>query len=787
MAAPVVSAVLAHLIARFPETEPGLLLSALYVTAENPNGEGRTNEFGHGVVKPLEAIRWLQSRVGGVDEDAIDDEQKIDFDEIGDAPIMLLVDTSGSMGDQVDGRVKLEAVKESMIHILADMDSDSVVGLRTYPSIHGPDCNSGEPRIPLSEPTYEAEAIIAALESGGDTPTAEALSAAFAEISESGLSHARIVLFSDGESNCGDPCQVAATFATSGIEVVVDTGAFRTSPAGSDELECISMETGGEFVDIEQGPEIAEFFRSNTLPNIEVELKLPDSALPSTEPFEDQQQVEAVVRNDSNVAAKNVIIALEVEGRLGPTRDLVSVGNIAAGATSSVSWPLRPGFSVIGSDIDVGISATASNTEELASSVGVVAVEDPNSAKDAGPILGEGQIVVMGDQLLSGVGSSTQVSYGGCDRTGEVGLLAVFGQPLERSVACANAVIAHLVTPDWAKGVDSQINQLGELIDGTDAVNAVVLSIGATDFGLSELAQECVLSLVTCDSEVSGIATEVWLGGSIAGDGPQRATALSGLVKAVAAVDERLNADREPSRQASILLLAQPRAFPFANGACFERWQGDDAPLLTQRELDLYHYFVSVFNGTLEAAANAAQQLGFPVVFVDTTETAYLPDHTACSDESYVHSLEPLLEAGSGVASELAERGILAAVGENLNEDAVAAFSERFLTPNRYGEQALANAVLNWSRTDQASEAHDTLDERFAQRTKGVAASIDSPDRAATQILGTNQQITSEPDHVWTATASVSYLEHWSSRPFNPTTESWHPPSPTRPELRNYP
>ena len=758
MAAPMVSAVLAHLIARYPNLGPDLIVQAMYATAENPNGEVWTKEFGHGLVRPLEAIRWLDNNVAIADEVESGDEQEIDYDEIekttGDTPVILIMDTSRSMGDTVDGQIKLEVAKASILEFLATTSPTRQVALRTYPAISGYECNPGELRIAPSPKTYEMEAIVQGLRADGGTPTAEALRAALGDILDSGFKQAEIVLVSDGESTCDPPCDVASEIAAAGVEVTVRTAGFRLSPEGDEELRCVAEATEGTHVVIEEGEELGEFYERNSKPDLEVELNLPDSALPSTEPYEEGQPAEAVIRNDSNVAAKNVIVAFEVGDGPEPERDLVSVGNIAAGATSSVSWSLRPGFSMIGSDIDLGLSATASNTEEVASTVGVVAVEDPNIAEDAGPILGVGEILLMGDQLLSGVGSSRQVSYGGCDRTGEVGLLAVFGQPSERSVACANAVLAHLVTPDWAKGVDSQINQFDELMDDSGVVNAVVLSIGATDFGLSELAQECVLSPVACDSEVSGVATEAWLGGSIAGDGPQRATALSELVRAMAVIDEQVNGDRERSRQAPILLLAQPRAFSFANGACFERWQGNDAPLLTQRELDLYHYFVSALNGTLEAAANAAQQLGFPVFFVDTTETAYLPDHTACSDESYVNSLEPLLEAGSGVASELAERGILAAVGEDLNEGAVAAFSERFLTPNRYGEQALANAVLNWSRTDVASEAHGMLDERFAQRTKGVAASIGSPARSATRVLGTNQLITSEPDHVWTATAS---------------------------------
>ena len=37
-----------------------------------------------------------------------------------------------------------------------------------------------------------------------------------------------------------------------------------------------------------------------------------------------------------------------------------------------------------------------------------------------------------------------------------------------------------------------------------------------------------------------------------------------------------------------------------------------------------------------------AQELGLPVFYVGTTESAYLPGHTVCSAEPYVQNLEPL-------------------------------------------------------------------------------------------------------------------------------------------------
>ena len=773
-ATPIVSAILAHLIARFPisrfehsgsddldyAAHAKRLVDALYSTAEKPDDKEWTKEFGFGKVRPLDAIEWLERQTS--DSGSV----SVDFgnieEETGEIPVILVADTSGSMGDIVNGEMKLDVAKASLLKFLSTTNPTRPIALRTYPAASINECNSGELRIDFAPRRVEMEAIILGLQADGQTPTAEALMAAVEDIRAAGFSQAEIALFSDGLANCADPCQVAEDIAASGVDIRVHVGAFVDSVEGREKLKCIARKTEGSYMegsDVESAfaAELDEFLERNSRPLLEVTFELPGSVLPSTDPAGEFQQAEAVVRNDSNVAAKDVVVVLETADGSGPTRRPVAVGNIAPGAEVTVSWPLRPGFESVGTELGLGLSATAANTEEVVTSTGAVAVEDPNVADDAGPILGVGQIVVMGDQLLSGVGTSTRGSHGGCRRSREIGLLEVFGQRAERSVACANALIVHLAAPDWAKDVDSQVNQLSVLMEGGGAINAVILSVGATDFGLSELARRCVLSAVPCDSEVSGTPTEVWLGGSVAGGGPRQAAASAQLVRALGAVDRALNApwDGSPrARQVPILLLAQPRAFPFVHGACFERWQGGAAPLMTQPELNLYHHLVSAVNGTLEAAAVAAQELGLPVFYVGTTESAYLPDHTACSAEPYVQSLEPLAEAGPGAIVTLAERGVAGVAGEDFDNDVLVELGEEFLAPNGHGEQALANAVLRWSQSDEAREADDFVTDEFARRSAGVAPPISGPTPGEIRPLGRAGRLAVESGGGWTASAS---------------------------------
>ena len=683
-------------------------------------------------MRPLDAIHWLEDHFAAGDDAESADKWEIDYAELdeakGETPLLLVVDTSGSMGDSIEGELKLDLAKRSILKFLAGTSPTRQVALRSYPAKGGSECHSGELQIDFSTLTSEVENIVRHLQADGNTPTAEALQAALEDIRNAGFTQAEIALFSDGESKCADPCLAAEEIAASGVEIRVHVGAFVASGQGRAELKCIADKTHGTYTEINDASAFAEGFdelvERNIKPRLQIALSLPDHVAPSADPAAAVKYAKAVVQNDSNVSARDVVVSFELAGRSKPTRRMVAIGNIASGGASTATWGLRPGFARVGTELSLKASVTAANAAEVVTAVGSVAVANPNVASDAGPILGVGQIVVMGDQLLSGAGSSTGGHNGGCTSGRHHGLLEAFGQSPERSLACTNASISQLATPDRVKGVDSQINRLAELVADRNLVDGVILSIGATDFGLSTLARECVLSVFSCDMEISGVATETWLARTIAGEGSRREMALAELVRAFGAIDRELNPTGGESQQTPILLLAQPRAFPFVSGSCFARWQGDDPPLLTQRELDLYHHFVSAVNGTLEAAASGAQDLGLPVFYVHTTETAYLPDHTACSTEPYVRSLEPLLDVKPAAIIEIAESGALGLVDDETGTDELAEFSETFLAPNAYGEQALANALLRWSRTDEASEAHEFLNDAFVRRSAGVAAPL---------------------------------------------------------------
>ena len=67
MAAPMVAAVVAHMKARYPEATVKQIVDALTETANNPQGAGKTNDYGHGIVDPVAALEHLASQFEDVE------------------------------------------------------------------------------------------------------------------------------------------------------------------------------------------------------------------------------------------------------------------------------------------------------------------------------------------------------------------------------------------------------------------------------------------------------------------------------------------------------------------------------------------------------------------------------------------------------------------------------------------------------------------------------------------------------------------------------------------------
>ncbi|WP_170321422.1 VWA domain-containing protein [Acrocarpospora pleiomorpha] len=158
----------------------------------------------------------------------------------GSRAVIFLVDTSGSMAGTKLGQAK--SALNASVNALSQAD---VAGLQNF----GGNCGDGGTlQVPPSSTNRtELHEAIDGLSASGGTPTTDALELAAANF-PSAATEKILVLVSDGESTCGDPCPTAKQLHDQlGISFTAYTVGFQTSGQAETELSCIADATGGKY------------------------------------------------------------------------------------------------------------------------------------------------------------------------------------------------------------------------------------------------------------------------------------------------------------------------------------------------------------------------------------------------------------------------------------------------------------------------------------------------------------------------------------------------------------
>ena len=116
--------------------------------------------------------------------------------------VMLVLDASGSMWGQIDGRSKIEIAREATGKVVSDWDPANQIGLIAYGHRRKGDCSDIETLIPLGP--LEGDVFmdtVNALNPKGMTPLSQAVIDAAAAL-KSSEQKATVILVSDGEETC---------------------------------------------------------------------------------------------------------------------------------------------------------------------------------------------------------------------------------------------------------------------------------------------------------------------------------------------------------------------------------------------------------------------------------------------------------------------------------------------------------------------------------------------------------------------------------------------------------
>ena len=578
-----------------------------------------------------------------------------------DAPVMLVVDTSGSMADRDEaGTVKVEGAKTAILELLEQLPPTSRIGMRTYPA-GGDACGTGRLDFDVAQRDPGAmSAVVRALRADGGTPTAEALQAAADDVRDAGFEAATVVLVSDGESTCEPPCPVAQRLVDEGFDLTVNTVGFRIDSAGEDELRCIAEATGGSYTDVQDSAELGERLAATQAPRLSVDVDAPESYSPSTSAA---ITVTATVENTSAVLARDVRASLvfsagAASGSPTVLRPLRVLGNVEAGGTTTVTWTVYPALAGGGpGQFDWTLRVSGVRVAPLSLS-GSISVREFALSDAARWLQDTRHAVVLGDSYSSGEGAGDYGDAGRCHRSPHTYAEQLLPDATVTNLACSGAVVHDYWAPQAERDVDPQWRQLA----GVDGYDLVLMTMGGNDIGFSGIVTDCAK-----DADCNGrLSDRAWW--------TQR---LADLQTSLQYLYEEVLAD---AGVAPVVVLPYVGVVPGGNvdTGC----SGTAATVYGVRRLDFdagelrsVQWLLGALNGAIEAAVRG---VGDPrLQYAGDVVEAVRPGHTICSQDRWIVGLP--------------DRGSNALAGF------AAEAKQELVHPTAEGYGAIAAALARWS------------------------------------------------------------------------------------------
>ncbi len=340
-------------------------------------------------------------------------------------PVVVVLDTSGSMGETIPGSAatdrivdgtRLDAAQSAVLDLIGGLGADQSFGMVAYPGrsaqvVDG--CSIGRREVALGplDVAY-ASASVRRLTADGNTPTGPALQHAADVLNEAGHTSGVIVLFSDGESNCGsvEVCDVARSIRSSGLEVVVNTVGLTLGVDAERDMRCIAEATGGRYTPVTDLEDLSDAMVEAGRSRLTAEAAVP-SEFPVVISTSSTGPVATVTASvTGREAAKDVRISLLVSdnsGRPGAVlvpRPVRFLGNVASGQKVTAAVEIRPDDATPLGPVRWTVTVSAANAPPHVLT-GTSVVVDTLSLDALGPLLRDAErVVVLGDSYSSGEG-----------------------------------------------------------------------------------------------------------------------------------------------------------------------------------------------------------------------------------------------------------------------------------------------------------------------------------------------------------------------------------------------
>ena len=187
------------------------------------------------------------------------------------APLMLVLDASGSMWGQIGGENKIVIARRVLDGVVDGLDDGAEVGVIAYGHRREGDCQDIESVIPLGplEKTA-AKVTLNGLQPKGKTPITASLKSAFTAL-EGRAEGATVILISDGLETCGgDPCATVRAAKESGVEFLLHVVGFDVAGEDVSSLECAAQAGDGLFLSAEDADQLSEALEAAVAMPVEV-------------------------------------------------------------------------------------------------------------------------------------------------------------------------------------------------------------------------------------------------------------------------------------------------------------------------------------------------------------------------------------------------------------------------------------------------------------------------------------------------------------------------------------
>ncbi|TIP24749.1 MAG: VWA domain-containing protein [Mesorhizobium sp.] len=163
--------------------------------------------------------------------------------------VVIVLDASGSMWAQIDGKPKLEIARQSLRTVLQSVPADKEIGFMAYGHREKGSCEDIELIVPPQAGSAAAVSTAAdRLKFIGKTPLTSAVRQA-AEALKYTEDKATVILITDGLETCkGDPCALGKELRAAGVDFTVNVVGFGLTADEGKQVACLADNTGGKYI-----------------------------------------------------------------------------------------------------------------------------------------------------------------------------------------------------------------------------------------------------------------------------------------------------------------------------------------------------------------------------------------------------------------------------------------------------------------------------------------------------------------------------------------------------------